>query len=135
MLRCLRLDNNLIGDAGVRSLVRVASAGALDSLTELKLNANMITDDGVGAFATTLMPSASRCAMPFLNELHLGGNMLGPDGLRALGSLVHNGGLPRLRELWLYRQEALLTSEQVFRLSCGALSGVKLIRAAHPTAG
>mmetsp|Transcript_6186 Transcript_6186/g.16235 ORF Transcript_6186/g.16235 Transcript_6186/m.16235 type:complete len:128 (-) Transcript_6186:224-607(-) len=121
----------MFGDAGVRAIARVASVGTLDSLTELKLNANRITDGGLTEFATILVPSTARRAMPLLNELHLGGNMLGADGLRALGRLVHDGGLPRLRELWLYRQEALLTSEQVFRLSLGELGGVKLIRSAH----
>jgi len=128
-MRCLRLSHNLIGDVGLKSLARVAAGGALDSLTELKLNANQITDEGLRAFSTHLVPSSTRCPLPLLNELHLGGNMVGPDGMWALGGAVHDGALPRLREVWLHRQEVRLTNDEVISLS-HAFSDFKLIRAA-----
>lgn len=90
-LWCLHLDENWIGEVGVRLL---ASAPWMAAVRELVLNRNQIGNDGLAALAS------SRHLCP--STLLLDRNQIGGDGVRALAA---SPWLGKVRSLTLYEND------------------------------
>ena len=90
-LTCLYLDQNQIGDMGMRAFAD-ASSGALPSLKQLFLQGNQISDDG---FAT-LMPLLNKDGkLSNLTEFSIGSGIT-EKGMTEFADILSNGALDHL---------------------------------------
>jgi len=90
-LKRLHLDENGIGDDGVRALAGALRGNCWSSLAHLNLDRNNIGVDGARALADVLPENST------LTELHLSSNCIGDDGASALAdALRRNSSLAHL---------------------------------------
>ena len=95
-LRELELNDNMLGDGGLRALASAGASG-MPSLTSLDCSYNLsIGDAGCTALAQALGPGG---AWPRLETLKLWRNHIGDRGLRALATVI--GAMPSLKALYL----------------------------------
>jgi hypothetical protein len=99
-LTTLRLEDNAVGDAGVRAL---ATGTHWANLTTLNLRWNQVSDEGATALAAA--------ALPRLTTLYLGHNLVRLAGATAL---LTSPSLPALRTLYL--EHNLLADEEAAAL-------------------
>ena len=98
-LQELYLNNNEIGDDGVKALASAISSGALPQLRSLFLPRNQIGDEGMAALADAIKPvsAGGSGALAQAGYVVLSDNNIGDDGLRALSSALAEGALPACR--------------------------------------
>lgn len=90
-LQVLKLDGNLLGDEGARSISE--ALGKLSTLCHLDLSYNELTYEGIESLQTAL------AGLVALRELFLEGNYVGRQGAHSLATAVC--GLPALRVIGL----------------------------------
>lgn len=96
-IQVLGLDDNDIGDVGMRALSELLHTGALPALTTLGLGHNQIGNHGLVAFAEAL--SSGKCGS--LAKLYMFDNQIGDEGVIALAGALAAGNIPRLTHLYL----------------------------------
>ena len=94
----LSLDNNWVGDEGVKALARAFEYGRLARLHILALDDNMIADAGAGAFADACLSQPAE-VLVHLESLDLDGSDIGERGSQRLAEALDRGALPALKTL------------------------------------
>ena len=96
-LKRLDLIGNLIGDAGMIKFSEALGKSSMGKLMHLYLNNNQIGDPGM----IELSRSVANGSMGALQELNLWGNQIGDAGIQAFADAIASGSLPALHTLSL----------------------------------
>ena len=94
-LQELYLNNNEIGDDGVKALASAISSGALEHCESIDLANNSIGDEGMKALAQAIAPvsAGGSGALKNCHCLVLEDNQIGDDGMRSLADALAKGAM------------------------------------------
>lgn len=93
----LSVNHNRVGDEGIKAFTCAIANGALPQLSVLRLEGNMISDDGIEFFSYIVGRHVPDC-LRSVTKLYLHQHQMGDKGAKALATAITSGALSSLKK-------------------------------------